>query len=133
MVPAWPCLVSAPRPCPRNRAPPGLLTALPTPTGLKLQGATCGNNKLSLSSAISTVLPLTQLRWVKQTNAERKANVVSTPPYSVIRQLRGRPLGTRAVSPPCPPQGDSHRSFLGWAPTPGAASPRTTSTPPSPR
>lgn len=47
------------------------------PSGLKLQGATCSNNKLSLSSAISTVLPLTQLRWVKQTNAERKANVVS--------------------------------------------------------
>lgn len=50
-------------------------------TGLKLQGATCGNNKLSLSSAISTVLPLTQLRWVKQTNAERKANVVTLPVY----------------------------------------------------
>lgn len=46
-------------------------------TGLKLQGATCNNNKLSLSNAISTVLPLTQLRWVKQTNAEKKANVVS--------------------------------------------------------
>lgn len=50
-------------------------------TGLKLQGATCSNNKLSLSSAISTVLPLTQLRWVKQTNAERKANVVTLPVY----------------------------------------------------
>lgn len=46
------------------------------PPGLKLQGATCSNNKLSLSNAISTVLPLTQLRWVKQTNAEKKANVV---------------------------------------------------------
>lgn len=46
-------------------------------TGLKLQGATCSNNKLSLSNAISTVLPLTQLRWVKQTNAEKKASVVS--------------------------------------------------------
>lgn len=44
---------------------------------MKLQGATCSNNKLSLSNAISTVLPLTQLRWVKQTNAEKKANVVS--------------------------------------------------------
>ena len=49
---------------------------LPTPTGLKLQGATCSNNKLSLSNAISTALPLTQLRWAKQTNAEKKANVV---------------------------------------------------------
>lgn len=50
-------------------------------TGLKLQGATCNNNKLSLSNAISTVLPLTQLRWVKQTNAEKKANVVTLPVY----------------------------------------------------
>lgn len=49
----------------------------PLPTGLKLQGATCNNNKLSLSQAISTALPLTQLRWAKQTSAERKANVVS--------------------------------------------------------
>lgn len=46
-------------------------------TGLKLQGATCSNNKLSLSNAISTVLPITQLRWIKQTNADKKANVVS--------------------------------------------------------
>ncbi|XP_073434094.1 cytoplasmic dynein 1 heavy chain 1 isoform X2 [Dendrobates tinctorius] len=50
-------------------------------TGLKLQGATCTNNKLSLSNAISTVLPLTQLRWTKQTNAEKKANVVTLPVY----------------------------------------------------
>ncbi|XP_054423711.1 cytoplasmic dynein 1 heavy chain 1 [Pteronotus mesoamericanus] len=50
-------------------------------TGLKLQGATCSNNKLSLSQAISTALPLTQLRWVKQTNAERRANVVTLPVY----------------------------------------------------
>lgn len=50
------------------------------PAGLKLQGATCSNNKLSLSNAISTVLPLTQLRWVKQTNAEKKASVVSGQP-----------------------------------------------------
>ncbi|ELK01220.1 Cytoplasmic dynein 1 heavy chain 1, partial [Pteropus alecto] len=50
-------------------------------TGLKLQGATCSNNKLSLCNAISTVLPLTQLRWVRQTNAERKASVVTLPVY----------------------------------------------------
>uniref|UniRef100_A0A2K5END2 Cytoplasmic dynein 1 heavy chain 1 n=1 Tax=Aotus nancymaae TaxID=37293 RepID=A0A2K5END2_AOTNA len=50
-------------------------------TGLKLQGATCNNNKLSLSNAISTALPLTQLRWVKQTNAEKKASVVTLPVY----------------------------------------------------
>lgn len=43
-----------------------------SPTGLKLQGATHGNNKLSLSNDISTELPLTQLRWVKQLSAEKK-------------------------------------------------------------
>ncbi|XP_065449670.1 cytoplasmic dynein 1 heavy chain 1-like isoform X1 [Chrysemys picta bellii] len=50
-------------------------------TGLKLQGATCSNNKLSLSNAISTILPITQLRWIKQTNAEKKADVVTLPVY----------------------------------------------------
>ncbi|KAL6478123.1 hypothetical protein MHYP_G00139580 [Metynnis hypsauchen] len=48
--------------------------------GLKLQGATCTNNKLSLSTAISTELPLTQLRWVKQNNAEKR-NMVTLPVY----------------------------------------------------
>ncbi|XP_075700360.1 cytoplasmic dynein 1 heavy chain 1 [Rhinoderma darwinii] len=50
-------------------------------TGLKLQGAICTNNKLSLSNAISTVLALTQLRWTKPTYAEKKANVVTLPVY----------------------------------------------------
>ncbi|XP_044127627.1 cytoplasmic dynein 1 heavy chain 1 isoform X1 [Bufo gargarizans] len=50
-------------------------------TGLKLQGATCTNNKLSLSNAISTVLALTQLRWTKLTITEKKANVVTLPVY----------------------------------------------------
>ncbi|XP_063804701.1 cytoplasmic dynein 1 heavy chain 1 [Pseudophryne corroboree] len=49
--------------------------------GLKLQGAICTNNKLSLSNAISTVLTLTQLRWSKQSKAERKANAVTLPVY----------------------------------------------------
>ncbi|XP_018619664.2 cytoplasmic dynein 1 heavy chain 1 isoform X1 [Scleropages formosus] len=48
--------------------------------GLKLQGATCGNNKLSLSTAISTELPLTQLHWLKQGNAEKR-NMVTLPVY----------------------------------------------------
>lgn len=48
--------------------------------GLKLQGATCANNKLSLSTAISTELPLTQLRWIKQSNAEKR-HVVTLPVY----------------------------------------------------
>ncbi|XP_055497118.1 cytoplasmic dynein 1 heavy chain 1 isoform X1 [Leucoraja erinacea] len=50
-------------------------------TGLTLQGAVCNNNKLSLSNAISTELTLTQLRWVKETYAEKKANVVTLPVY----------------------------------------------------
>lgn len=71
--------------------------------GLKLQGATCNNNKLSLSNAISTVLPLTQLRWVKQTNAEKKANVVSgSVPSFVVRELGIKPSIT---TPPGPPLG----------------------------
>lgn len=41
-------------------------------SGLKLQGATCANNKLSLSTSISTELPLTQLRWIKQSTAEKR-------------------------------------------------------------
>lgn len=50
-------------------------------TGLKLQGATCGNNKLSLSTAISTELPLTQLRWMKQSNTEKR---------NMVRMIRKR-------------------------------------------
>ncbi|MGH0175689.1 UNVERIFIED_CONTAM: hypothetical protein FKN15_009969 [Acipenser sinensis] len=49
--------------------------------GLKLQGATCSNNKLSLSNSISTELPLTQLHWLKQTSTEKKANAVTLPVY----------------------------------------------------
>ncbi|XP_047193613.1 cytoplasmic dynein 1 heavy chain 1 isoform X1 [Scophthalmus maximus] len=48
--------------------------------GLKLQGATCANNKLSLSTSISTELPLTQLRWIKQSNAEKR-HMVTLPVY----------------------------------------------------
>uniref|UniRef100_A0A8C1TYY4 Cytoplasmic dynein 1 heavy chain 1 n=1 Tax=Cyprinus carpio TaxID=7962 RepID=A0A8C1TYY4_CYPCA len=48
--------------------------------GLKLQGATCTNNKLSLSNPISTELPLTQLRWMKQINTEKR-NMVTLPVY----------------------------------------------------
>ncbi|XP_056446392.1 cytoplasmic dynein 1 heavy chain 1 [Gadus chalcogrammus] len=48
--------------------------------GLKLQGATCANNKLSLSNTISTELPLTQLRWNKQGNEEKRP-MVTLPVY----------------------------------------------------
>ncbi|XP_049595492.1 cytoplasmic dynein 1 heavy chain 1 [Syngnathus scovelli] len=48
--------------------------------GLKLQGATCGNNKLSLSTSISTELPLTQLRWIKQGDGEKR-HTVTLPVY----------------------------------------------------
>lgn len=91
-------LKSLPAPSPLTCRPPrgprlGPHGAVPTSdgatflTGLKLQGATCNNNKLSLSNAISTVLPLTQLRWVKQTNAEKKASVVSGPAVREGREM----------------------------------------------
>ncbi|XP_016335882.1 cytoplasmic dynein 1 heavy chain 1 [Sinocyclocheilus anshuiensis] len=48
--------------------------------GLKLQGATCANNKLSLSTSISTELPLTQLHWMKQSNTEKRS-MVTLPVY----------------------------------------------------
>lgn len=89
---------------------PGPRGAIPTSDGavflpgLKLQGATCNNNKLSLSNAISTVLPLTQLRWVKQTNAEKKASVVSgmcCPVRAARHRGRARvsPSAKQTVSP----------------------------------
>ena len=43
-----------------NRIKPKVFVA-----GLKLQGATCKNNTLELSSTISTELPLTSLRWIR--------------------------------------------------------------------
>lgn len=49
------------------------------PAGLKLQGATCTNNKLSLSNTISTELPLTQLRWMKQSSTEKRNMVCRCP------------------------------------------------------
>lgn len=48
--------------------------------GLKLQGATCANNKLSLSTTISTELPLTQLRWIKQSTTEKRHTVKDQQP-----------------------------------------------------
>ena len=60
----------------------------------------CSNNKLSLSNAISTVLPLTQLRWLKQTNAEKKANVVSGSfPSSVVGETLRTPTGRQGDVP----------------------------------
>lgn len=83
-------------------------------TGLKLQGATCSNNKLSLSSAISTALPLTQLRWLKQTNAEKKASVV-----------RKRCLSGVSRSDPCSNQGQRRLLFYAWVLlAPGSQVPR---------
>jgi len=49
-----------------------LSLSLSLSAGLKLQGATCANNKLSLSNTISTELPLTQLCWVKQFSEEKR-------------------------------------------------------------
>lgn len=44
-------------------------------TGLKLQGAVCKDNKLHLSSTISTELPITLLRWVKKGETLKKHRV----------------------------------------------------------
>lgn len=51
------------------------MTNITVHPGLKLQGATCTNNKLSLSTTISTELPLTQLRWIKQDSTEKRHTV----------------------------------------------------------
>lgn len=56
-----------------------MLTIVVLP-GLKLQGATCANNKLSLSTTISTELPLTQLRWIKQSTTEKRHTVKDQQP-----------------------------------------------------
>lgn len=40
--------------------------------GLKLQGAQCRNNQLHLTSAITTDLPLTRLRWVRGAASDGK-------------------------------------------------------------
>lgn len=92
------------------------------PPGLKLQGAMCSNNKLSLSNAISTVLPLTQLRWVKQTNAEKKANVVGGASWPLrsgrhdpVTRARSPPLSTRSGTRPWSRSPTSLRKALGAA------------------
>lgn len=38
-------------------------------TGLKLQGAQCKNNKLSISNTILTDLPLTKLQWIRSVHS----------------------------------------------------------------
>ena len=38
--------------------------------GLKLFGAACSNNQLSISAEISTNLHLTRLRWIKKSECE---------------------------------------------------------------
>ncbi|XP_053373809.1 cytoplasmic dynein 1 heavy chain 1-like isoform X4 [Mercenaria mercenaria] len=49
-------------------------------TGLRLQGAVCKNNKLQLSSTISTDLPLTLLRWIRL-EGKKPENKVTLPVY----------------------------------------------------
>uniref|UniRef100_S4RGX4 Dynein heavy chain C-terminal domain-containing protein n=1 Tax=Petromyzon marinus TaxID=7757 RepID=S4RGX4_PETMA len=49
--------------------------------GLKLQGATYSDNKLSLSHTISTELPLTALHWAKLTDVEKLTTTVTLPVY----------------------------------------------------
>ena len=45
-----------------------------TVEGLKLFGAVCRNNQLSISSEISTNLHLTRLRWIKKAEGKRNIN-----------------------------------------------------------
>ncbi|WAR20651.1 DYHC1-like protein [Mya arenaria] len=49
--------------------------------GLKLQGAVCKQNKLQLSSTISTDLPLTLLRWVRLDEQKHMDSKVTLPVY----------------------------------------------------
>nr|CAB3240292.1 cytoplasmic dynein 1 heavy chain 1 [Phallusia mammillata] len=50
-------------------------------TGLILQGANCVSNRLSLSTEISTKLPLTLLSWEKGVSKEKTVNEVTLPVY----------------------------------------------------
>ncbi|ESP05087.1 hypothetical protein LOTGIDRAFT_151884 [Lottia gigantea] len=50
-------------------------------TGLKSQGAVCHENKLELSSNISTDLPLTLLRWIRSDGKDSSQGKVTLPVY----------------------------------------------------
>jgi len=51
-------------------------------TGLKMQGATCENNQLMLTSAISTDLKSTALRWIRQQPGQSlKKGMITLPVY----------------------------------------------------
>ncbi|XP_052105179.1 cytoplasmic dynein 1 heavy chain 1-like isoform X5 [Mytilus californianus] len=50
-------------------------------SGLILQGAVCKNNKLQLSTTISTDLPLTLLRWVRLDLEKERQGKVTLPVY----------------------------------------------------
>ncbi|KAL3873221.1 hypothetical protein ACJMK2_036362 [Sinanodonta woodiana] len=60
-------------------------------TGLKLQGAICKQNKLQLSTTISTDLPLTLIRWIKL-DGKAPDNKVTLPVY--LNATRGQLLFT---------------------------------------
>lgn len=46
-------------------------------TNLKLLGAKCKDNRLSLTSTISTELSLSVLRWVRAADQKKESNLVS--------------------------------------------------------
>ncbi|XP_001636057.2 cytoplasmic dynein 1 heavy chain 1 isoform X2 [Nematostella vectensis] len=52
-------------------------------TGLKLQGASCYNNQLELTTTISTDLPLTSLKWIRLLSSSDKpqSTMVTLPVY----------------------------------------------------
>lgn len=50
-------------------------------TGLKLQGAQCKNNQLLLTSTIMMDLPLTLLRWIRNTSETMRSGKLTLPVY----------------------------------------------------
>ncbi|XP_033735277.1 cytoplasmic dynein 1 heavy chain 1-like isoform X2 [Pecten maximus] len=60
-------------------------------TGLRLQGAVCKNNKLQLSTTISTDLPVTLLCWIRLDGAKKEGKV-TLPVY--LNATRGQLLFT---------------------------------------
>jgi dynein heavy chain 1 len=50
-------------------------------TGLKLQGAQCKNNQLLLTSTIMMDLPLTLLRWIRNTSQTMRSGKLTLPVY----------------------------------------------------
>ncbi|XP_048259760.1 cytoplasmic dynein 1 heavy chain 1-like isoform X2 [Haliotis rufescens] len=77
--------------------------------GLKLQGAVCKDNKLELSSTISTELPLTLLRWIRLEGKEPSKGKVTLPVY--LNATRGHLLFTLDFDPTTPLTAAGHSFY----------------------